>query len=87
MHKTLHRDIFWLGRQWAVTGFGIQAVNHKLGKKFDIEVSRIWEDGLAVSMQSEPWFDSEDFAEALGVARSRSQESPQKSWPRPDSEN
>ena len=22
---TLHRDIFWLGQQWAVTGFGIQA--------------------------------------------------------------
>lgn len=86
VHKTLHRDIFWLGRQWAVTGFGIQAVNQKLESKFDIEASRIWEDGLAVSMQSEPWFDAEDFAEALSVARSRSHETTPVSWPRPDSE-
>ena len=86
MHKTFHRDVFWLGRQWAVTGFGIQAVNQKLGTKFDIEASRIGEDGLAAPMQSEPWFDAEDFAEALGVARSRSQETPIASWPRPESE-
>jgi hypothetical protein len=32
----LHRDIFWLGRQWAVTGFGIQAVNQKLNMQFDV---------------------------------------------------
>ncbi len=25
----LHRDIFWVGRQWAVTGYGIQACNQK----------------------------------------------------------
>jgi hypothetical protein len=23
----LHRDIFWIGRQWAVTGFRMQAEN------------------------------------------------------------
>ena len=86
MHNTLHRDIFWLGRQWAVTGFGIQAVNQKLDTQFDIEASRIWEDGLAAPMKSEPWFDAEDFARALGVARTRSQETPQISRPLPDSE-
>ena len=71
MHKTLHRDGFWLGQQWAVTGFGIQAVNQKLEKKFDIEESRIRDDDLAGAMQSEPWFDPKDFAEALRVARER----------------
>src|SRR6266851_1612741 len=49
----LHRDIFWLGRQWAVTGYGIQAVNMKLDMKFDIEVSRLLEEGLAQPMLSE----------------------------------
>src|SRR3954470_12665276 len=33
----LHRDIYWLGRQWAVTGYGVQAVDKKLNMKFDIE--------------------------------------------------
>jgi hypothetical protein len=86
MHKTLHRDIFWLGRQWAVTGYGIQAVNQKLGQKFDVEASRIFEDGLAGRMQPEPWFDSEDFAEALRVARKHFQEPQIISWPLPASE-
>ena len=26
---SLHRDIYWLGRQWAVTGYGIQAVDQR----------------------------------------------------------
>jgi hypothetical protein len=72
----LHRDIFWLGKQWAVTGFGIQAVEKKLEMKFDVEASRIWEEGLAEAMASEPWFDAGDFREALGVARRRAREHP-----------
>lgn len=76
MHRTLHRDIFWLGKQWAVTGFGIQAVDSKLEMQFDIDTNRIWEDGLATSMVSEPWFDAQDFEEALMVARRRSGEPP-----------
>jgi hypothetical protein len=71
---TLHRDIFWLGRQWAVTGFGIQAVDRKLEGRFDIEASRIWEDELAASMLGLAWFDADDFAEAIAVARRRAQE-------------
>ena len=74
MHKTLHQDIYWLGKQWAVTGFGIQAIDAKLAMKFDIETSRIWEDGLAEPMQSAGWFDPDDFEEALQVARRRSQD-------------
>lgn len=77
MHKTLHRDIYWLGRQWAVTRFGVQAVDHKLNRKFDVEVSRIGDEGLAEAMLSEDWFDIEDFANALKVARQRLQETPQ----------
>ena len=43
----LHRDIYWVGRQWAVTGYGMQAVDQKQKSKFDIEASRLWEDDLA----------------------------------------
>jgi hypothetical protein len=71
----LHRDIFWLGRQWAV--YGIQAVNKKLDMKFDIEASRLLKEGLAEPVLSEPWFDLEDFIEALEVARKRLRETPE----------
>jgi hypothetical protein len=72
----LHRDIFWLGRQWAVTGYGIQAVDKKLDMKFDVEAARIWEEGLAESMASESWLDMDDFKEALAAARRRARERP-----------
>jgi hypothetical protein len=67
----LHRDIFWVGRQWAVTGFGLQAVNQKLKGKFDIEAKRVWEEGLLENMRAEAWLNAEDFAKALTVARKR----------------
>jgi hypothetical protein len=72
----LHRDIYWLGKQWAVTGYGIQAVNKKLDMKFDIEAIRIWDENLADAMMSEHWFDSDDFAEAVDMARKRAKENP-----------
>jgi hypothetical protein len=72
----LHRDIYWLGKQWAVTGYGVQAVDKKLNMKFDIRADRIWEDGLAEAMDSEKWLDIDDFAEALSVARRRVREDP-----------
>jgi hypothetical protein len=72
----LHRDIYWLGKQWAVTGYGIQAVNNKLDMKFDVEASRIWDDELDGPLKAQPWFDADDFAEALAVARRRSRENP-----------
>ena len=37
----LHRDVFWLGKQWAVTGYGVQAVDKKLNMKFDIEAGDV----------------------------------------------
>ena len=72
----LHRDIVWLGRQWAVTGYGIQAVNKKLEGKFDVEISRLWDDDLVELVLSETWIDLEDFTEALEIARKRFSERP-----------
>lgn len=65
----LHRDIFWVGRQWAVTGYGIQACNQKQKGQFDIEGSRLWEDGVQESLRAEAWLNIEDFEKALEVAR------------------
>jgi hypothetical protein len=67
----LHRDIHWIGRQWAVTGFGVQAIDRKLGGKFDIEVTRLWEEGLEESLRGQTWLKAEDFRKALAKARAR----------------
>ncbi|WP_426442972.1 hypothetical protein [Bradyrhizobium genosp. P] len=66
-----HRDIHWLGRQWAVTGHGLQLINQKQMGYYDIEVSRLWEAGLVQSMQGKAWIDRPDFDKALEVARAR----------------
>jgi hypothetical protein len=71
LEMALHHDIFWVGRQWAVTGHGIQAVDQKQKGKFDIEASQLWEDGLAEPMRAEGWLNIEDFDKALAVARTR----------------
>jgi hypothetical protein len=73
----LHRDIYWVGKQWAVTGHGIQACDQKKRGKFDIEASRLWEDGVLESLRAEPWFNSEDFDKALVAARKYYPEPPQ----------
>ena len=65
----LHRDIFWVGRQWAVTGHGVQACNQKQKGSFDIEASRLWEDGVLDGIRAEAWLNVEDFEKALEVAR------------------
>jgi hypothetical protein len=67
----LHRDIYWVGRQWAVTGHGIQACDQKKKGQFDIEASRLWEDGVLESLRAEPWLDHADFDKALAAARKR----------------
>lgn len=70
---TLHRDIYWLGRQWAVTGFGVQAVDQKRFGQHDIEAARIGDDdvALAAPLRTFAWFDAEDFREAICQARRR----------------
>ena len=77
----LHRDIYWVGKQWAVTGYGIQACNQKQRGKFDIESSRLWEDGVLESLRAEKWINNEDFDNALDVARKYYPEPPRKAAP------
>ena len=72
----LHRDIYWVGRQWAVTGYGIQACNQKQKGQFDIEAARLWEGGVLDSIRAEAWLNVEDFDKALAVARKHYPEPP-----------
>ena len=77
----LHRDIYWVGKQWAVTGFGVQACDQKQKSKFDIEASRLWEDGVLDSVRALKWLNAEDFDRALDVARKHYPEPPRKAAP------
>jgi hypothetical protein len=67
----LHSDIFWVGKQWAVTGFGIQAVDQRLRRVLDIEIARLWDDDLVQNRRAKPGLHLEDFDKALMVARTR----------------
>jgi len=51
----LHRDIYWVGRQWAVTGYGVQACDQKQKSKFDIEAGRLWDDDVLESLRAHRW--------------------------------
>ena len=83
----LHRDIYWVGRQWAVTGYGMQAVDPRLKGKFDIEAIRLWEDGLSESLNAGAWLNAEDFAKALAVARERYPQPPSREIAEPSRES
>ena len=67
----LHRDIFWIGRQWAVTGHGMQLIDQRLMGAFDIEVARLWDDDLIARMHAKAWLNAADFDKGLTVARTR----------------
>ena len=79
----LHRDIFWIGKQWSVTGHGMQVIDQKLKGKFDIEVSRLWEDDLDEELRGEKWFNAKDFDKGLAEARKHFPEPPRKAAPKP----
>src|SRR5262245_65290687 len=79
----LHRDIFWLGRQWAVTGFGMQAINQKHGGEFDIPIERLWDDNLLDAVCGEKWFNPDDFNKGLEFARARHPRPPGRPEPPP----
>ncbi|UWU80983.1 hypothetical protein N2603_21685 [Bradyrhizobium huanghuaihaiense] len=72
----LHRDIFWVGRQWAVTGAGIQAVDQRLRGVLDIEIVRLWDDDLVQSRRAKPGVNAADFDKALTIARERFPQTP-----------
>jgi hypothetical protein len=74
----LHRDIYWVGRQWAVTGYGVQACDQKQKGKFDIEGARIWEDGALDGVRALKWLNVDDFDRAIEVARKYYPEPPRK---------
>ena len=67
----LHRDILWIGRQWAVTGHGMQLIDQRLEGAFDIEVIRLWDDDLIESLRAKAWLKADDFDKGLAVARTR----------------
>jgi len=69
----LHRDILWIGRQWAVTGHGMQLIDQRLMGAFDIEVIRLWDDDLIDRMRAKEWLNAADFDKGLAVARMRHQ--------------
>jgi hypothetical protein len=77
----LHRDIYWVGRQWAVTGYGIQACDQKQKGKFDIEASKLWEDGVQEGIRALKWLNADDFEKAVSVARKYYPEPPRKAAP------
>jgi hypothetical protein len=74
----LHRDIYWVGKQWAVTGYGVQACDQKQKSKFDIEVDRLWDDDVLESLRAHRWLNIEDLEKAVSVARQRFPEPPRK---------
>ncbi len=79
----LHRNIYWVGKQWAVTGSGIQACDQKQKGKFDIEASRLWEDGVLENIRALKWLNNDDFEKAVSVARKHYPEPPRKTPPPP----
>ena len=79
IEMALHRDIYWVGKQWAVTGYGIQACDQKQKGKFDIEASHGY-GRTACWKASAPSRGSitEDFDKALAAARKHYPEPPRK---------
>ena len=70
--ESLTKPIYWQGRQWAVTPYGVECRNGN----YHIEAERIWENddeygGWVMHMRTKDWVDLEDFAEALRIARRR----------------
>jgi hypothetical protein len=74
----LHREIYWVGKQWAVTGHGVQACDQKQKSKFDIDVERVWDDDVLESLRAHKWLNVEDLEKALSIARQRYPEPPRK---------
>lgn len=67
----LHRDIYWIGRQWAVTGHGIQAVDQRLKGAFDFDRAQVWQDEIRDQLRGLAWFNETDFDKAVVAARAR----------------
>jgi hypothetical protein len=79
----LHRDIFWVGKQWAVTGSGIQAVDQRLRGVLDIEIARLWDNDFIAGRRAKPGINLEDFDKALALARTRYPQAQEETAPTP----
>jgi hypothetical protein len=80
----LHRDIHWIGRQWAVTGHGVQLIDQKLQGFFDIEAASLWDEVVIESIHAKEWLNVADFEKALAIARTRYPQSPGAVTPTPE---
>ena len=65
----LHRDIHWIGRQWAVTGHGMQLIDQKLQGFFDIEISQLWDDALIATTRGKEWLNGAGAISAIDASR------------------
>jgi hypothetical protein len=69
--EELSLPIYWQGRQWAVTSYGIECRDGT----YAIDRKRIWENedsyGWVVHLSGKGWTDLADFAETLRIARRR----------------
>jgi hypothetical protein len=65
----LSKPVYWQGRQWAVTAYGLECLTYN----YFIEASRLWENeknhGWVMQIAPKIWSDTCDFAEALRIAR------------------
>lgn len=72
--EALAEPVYWTGREWAVTSFGIEARSGQ----YPIAKNCLWEEedtyGWVRHMDEKGWVDMPDFVEALRLARKR--------WPR-----
>jgi hypothetical protein len=67
----LHRDIYWVGRQWAVTGSGLQLIDQRLKGVFDIDIERLRDQRVLDAMRARDWLKAEDFEKAVTAAHKR----------------
>jgi hypothetical protein len=69
--EALTEPIYWQGRQWAVTPFGVECRDGT----YVIQANRLWEKdedyGWVRHMAEKSWVDLPEFAEALRIARRR----------------
>lgn len=69
--ERLSKPIYWTGKQWAVTAYGVELLD---GSYF-IQKSRLWEGSpnhdWVDHMAEKEWVDIEDFKQALAIARQK----------------
>ena len=80
----LHRDIYWIGRQWSVTGYGLQLIDQRLKGVFDIEIAQLWDEPALDAMRAHDWLKPEDFEKAIAAAHKRF---PEPARPCPDEQD